>query len=122
MNLLNNASQLNKEERIFKLLQLLKKSPALQEVLKSMDVVPRTIYTYLKTIQRAQFGEPEYIKFLDKAQGADEFQQKEIDSWKQDAQKKHTDTTYDQYRVTPNEKFYDDLHYFLLCFKFISRK
>lgn len=118
----NTLSQVNKEERIFRLLQLLRRSPELQTVLKQSEVVPATTYSYLKTIQRAQFSEPEYIEFLSKVEGADEFQIKEIESWKKDSLKDYSDSVYDQYRVSPDGKFYSDLHYFLLCFRFISTK
>lgn len=118
----NTLSQVNKEERIFRLLQLLRRSPELQTVLKQSEVVPATTYSYLKTIQRAQFSEPKYIEFLSKVEGADEFQIKEIESWKKDSLKDYSDSVYDQYRVSPDEKFYSDLHHFLLCFRFISTK
>lgn len=122
IKLRNTLSQVNKEERIFRLLQLLRRSPELQIVLKQSEVVPATTYSYLKTIQRAQFSEPKYIEFLSKVEGADEFQIKEIESWKKDSLKDYSDSVYDQYRVSPDEKFYSDLHYFLLCFRFISTK
>lgn len=119
---MNTLSQVNKEERIFRLLQLLRRSPELHEVMKHTEVVPATTYSYLKTIQRAQFQHPEYIEFLNKTKGADEFQIKEIKSWQKDALNDYSDSVYDQYRIAPNETFYEDLHYFLLCFKFMSRK
>lgn len=122
IKLRNTLSQVNKEERIFRLLQLLRRSPELQTVLKQSEVVPATTYSYLKTIQRAQFSEPKYLEFLSKTEGADEFQTKEIESWKKDSLNDHSDSVYDQYRVSPDEKFYADLHYFLLCFRFISTK
>ena len=122
IKLRNTLSQVNKEERIFRLLQLLRRSPELQTVLKQSEVVPATTYSYLKTIQRAQFSEPAYIEFLSKVEGTDEFQIKEIESWKKDSLKDYSDSVYDQYRVSPDEKFYYDLHYFLLCFRFISTK
>lgn len=121
LNKLSNNSSLQKEENIFKLVTLLKKGTTLQEIDKSLSKTPATIYKYLQEIQKAQFTNPEYKKSLLKYKPVDEFQRKVYNQWLT-ALEKYDKTKEDlkQFQVN-NEKFYDELHYFLLCYKYISR-
>lgn len=114
-------SSMTKEDNIFKLLMLLQKGTNLKEIDYTLQKTPITIYRYLRTIQQAQFNNPVYQKLLKNLKGCDEFQTKEIANWQKSLKSTTTvDEHLTQFEQTENMTFYDDLHYFLLCYKFLS--
>lgn len=110
-------STLRREGNIFRLVGMLKRQAHVQEVLKSLSVKPNTIYSYLLVIQEAQFEEPRYLKYLEKVEVKDSFQREELDSWVKRAKKYEVAGVKSPYFQEYNEKFYEELHYFLWVFK-----
>lgn len=110
-------STLRREGNIFRLLGMLKRQAHVQEVLKSLSVKPNTIYSYLLVILEAQFEEPRYLKYLEKVEVKDSFQREELNSWIVRAKKYEVTGVKSPYFQEYNEKFYEELHYFLWVFK-----
>jgi len=110
-------STLRREGNIFRLVGMLKRQAHVQEVLKSLSVKPNTIYSYLLGIQEAQFEEPMYLKYLEKVEVKDSFQREELNSWIVRAKKYEVTGVKLPYFQEYNEKFYEELHYFLWVFK-----
>lgn len=110
-------STLRREGNIFRLVGMLKRQAHVQEVLKGLSVKPNTIYRYLLEIQEAQFEEPKYLKYLEKVEVTDAFQREELNSWINRAKKYEVTGVKSPYFQEYNEKFYEELHYFLWVFK-----
>lgn len=110
-------STLRREGNIFRLVGMLKRQAHVQEVLKSLSVKPNTIYSYLLVIQEAQFEELRYLKYLEKVEVKDSFQREELNSWIVRAKKYEVTGVKSPYFQEYNEKFYEELHYFLWVFK-----
>lgn len=110
-------STLRREGNIFRLVGMLKRQAHVQEVLKGLSVKPNTIYRYLLEIQEAQFEEPKYLKYLEKVEVTDAFQREELSNWKERAKKYVVKGVKSPYYQEYNEKFYEELHYFLWVFK-----
>lgn len=110
-------STLRREGNIFRLVGMLKRQAHVQEVLKGLSVKPNTIYRYLLEIQEAQFEEPRYLKYLEKVEVKDSFQREELNSWIVRAKKYEVTGVKSPYFQEYNEKFYEELHYFLWVFK-----
>lgn len=110
-------STLRREGNIFRLVGMLKRQAHVQDVLKGLSVKPNTIYRYLLEIQEAQFEEPKYLKYLEKVEVKDSFQREELNSWIQRAKKYEITGVKSPYFQEYNEKFYEELHYFLWVFK-----
>jgi hypothetical protein len=110
-------STLRREGNIFRLVGMLKRQAHVQEVLKSLSVKPNTIYSYLLVILEAQFEEPRYLKYLEKVEVKDSFQREELNSWIVRAKKYEVTGVKSPYFQEYNEKFYEELHYFLWVFK-----
>lgn len=110
-------STLRREGNIFRLVGMLKRQAHVQEVLKSLSVKPNTIYSYLLVILEAQFEEPRYLKYLEKVEVKDSFQREELNSWIVRAKKYEVTGVNSPYFQEYNEKFYEELHYFLWVFK-----
>lgn len=110
-------STLRREGNIFRLVGMLKRQAHVQEVLKSLSVKPNTIYSYLLVILEAQFEEPRYLKYLEKVEVKDSFQREELNSWIVRAKKYEVTGVKLPYFQEYNEKFYEELHYFLWVFK-----
>lgn len=118
---MSNHSSLQKEENMFKLVSLLKKGTHLQEINNTLGKTYKTIYKYLKDIQKAQCTNPEYIKYITELKPIDEHQKKIITQWKSLIKKDYSDKLeLEQFRVD-DKKFYDELSYFLLCYDFLSK-
>lgn len=121
LNRMSNHSSLQKEENIFKLVSLLKKGTHLQEIDNTLGKTYKTIYKYLKDIQKAQCTNPKYIKYITELKPVDEYQEKIMKQWKSLIKKDYSDKLeLEQFRVN-DEKFYDELSYFLLCYDFLSK-
>lgn len=110
-------STLRREGNIFRLVGMLKRQAHVQEVLKGLSVKPNTIYSYLLVIQEAQFEEPRYLKYLEKVEVKDSFQREELNSWIVRVKKYEITGVKSPYFQEYNEKFYEELHYFLWVFK-----
>lgn len=110
-------STLRREGNIFRLVGMLKRQAHVQEVLKGLSVKPNTIYSYLLVILEAQFEEPRYLKYLEKVEVKDSFQREELNSWIVRAKKYEVTGVKSPYFQEYNEKFYEELHYFLWVFK-----
>ena len=110
-------STLRREGNIFRLVGMLKRQAHVQEVLKSLSVKPNTIYSYLLVILEAQFEEPRYLKYLEKVEVKDSFQREELISWIVRAKIYEVTGVKSAYFQEYNEKFYEELHYFLWVFK-----
>lgn len=118
---MSNHSSLQKEENMFKLVSLLKKGTHLQEIDNTLGKTYKTIYKYLKDIQKAQCTNQKYIKYVTELKPVDEYQEKIIKQWKSLIKKDYSDKLeLEQFRVDDN-KFYDELSYFLLCYDFLSK-
>lgn len=118
---MSSHSSLQKEENMFKLVSLLKKGTHLQEINNTLGKTYKTIYKYLKDIQKAQCTNPEYIKYITELKPVDEHQKKIITQWKSLIKKDYSDKLeLEQFRVD-DKKFYDELSYFLLCYDFLSK-
>jgi hypothetical protein len=99
---------------------MLKRQAHVQEVLKGLSVKPNTIYRYLLEIQEAQFEEPKYLKYLEKVEVTDAFQREELSNWKERGKKYVVTGVKSPYYQEYNEKFYEELHYFLWVFKHLK--
>lgn len=118
---MSNHSSLQKEEKMFKLVSLLKKGTHLQEINNTLGKTYKTIYKYLKDIQKAQCTNPEYIKYITELKPIDKHQKKIITQWKSLIKKDYSNKLeLEQFRVD-DKKFYDELSYFLLCYDFLSK-
>lgn len=114
------GSTLRRENNIYRLLGMLIRQAHVQEVLRGLGVKPSTIYRYLLEIQEAQFEEPKYLKYLEKVEVTDAFQREELNSWKERAKKYVVKGVKSPYYQEYNEKFYEELHYFLWVFKHLK--
>lgn len=118
---MSNHSSLQKEENMFKLVSLLKRGTNLKEIDTVLQKTYKTIYKYLKDIQKAQCTNPDYVKYVTTLKPVDEHQEKIIDQWKSLVKKDYSDKLeLEQFRVD-DSKFYEELTYFLLCYDFLSK-
>lgn len=114
------GSSLRREDNIYKMISLIKRGTDAQVLLKELAVKPATIYKYLLSVQEAQFQNERYLVYLGSVFPKDAFAMKEMTEWRKRANKQVVKAENEQFLQDYDEKFYEELHYFLLVFKYLK--